>query len=201
MVVRTTATGAERHDHHQTRPPRAAVTPNPPAPAPTAANITHHRGRGERRAQGMRTVVAIVLPRATCIDLDTQTPPQHGQYRGENISQGQAEVSRDTAAVTSRGFGSPGRGLLEASKSESDRHQQEDGVPWWQRRPPAPQGVQGEGRTARQLSTRPPAPAPARNARTACQRHGAQKTRQPARLHDVPRGWGWCHSHHRLRTV
>ena len=77
----------------------------------------------------MRTVVAIALPRAARIVLDLQTPPQHGQPKGKDISQGQAMVSRDTAHVTPRGLSSPLRALSAASKSESDRHQQEDGVP------------------------------------------------------------------------
>jgi hypothetical protein len=77
----------------------------------------------------MRTVVAIALPRAARTVLDTHTRPQHGQSKGENISQGQAMVSKDTAHVTPRGLSSPPRGLCEASKSESDRHRQEDGVP------------------------------------------------------------------------
>ena len=83
-------------------------------------------GEGE---EGKRTVVAIVLPIASPFDLDLHTAPQHGQLRGENISQGQAMVSRDTAHVMPRGLSSPPRSLCEASKSESDQHQQEHGVP------------------------------------------------------------------------
>jgi hypothetical protein len=77
----------------------------------------------------MRTVVAIALPRAARTVLDTHTRPQHGQSKGENISHEQAMVSRDTAHVTPRGLSSPPRALSAASKSESDRHRQEDGVP------------------------------------------------------------------------
>jgi hypothetical protein len=77
----------------------------------------------------MRTVVAIALPRAARIVLDTHTRPQHGQSKGENSSHEQAMVSRDTAHVTPRGLSSPPRALSAASKSESDRHRQEDGVP------------------------------------------------------------------------
>ena len=77
----------------------------------------------------MRTVVAIAHPRAARTVLDTHTRPQHGQSEGENISQGQAMVSKDTAHVTPRGLSSPPCSLCEASKSESDRHRQEDGVP------------------------------------------------------------------------
>eukprot|EP01047_Picozoa_sp_COSAG01_P000869 COSAG01_NODE_17_length_39991_cov_30.596160_28_plen_78_part_00 len=77
----------------------------------------------------MRTVVAIALPRAARTVLDLQTPPQHGQPKGKDISQGQAMVSKDTAHVTPRGLSSPPRSLCEASKSESDQHQQEHGVP------------------------------------------------------------------------
>ena len=76
----------------------------------------------------MRTVVAIAHPRAARTVLDTHTRPQHGQSEGENISQGQAKVSKDTAHVTPRGLSSPPCSLCEASKSESDRHRQEDGV-------------------------------------------------------------------------
>ena len=77
----------------------------------------------------MRTVVAIALPRAARTVLDTHTRPQHGQSKGENISHEQAMVSRDTAHITPRDFGSPAHSLPEASNNESDRHQQEDGVP------------------------------------------------------------------------
>ena len=75
------------------------------------------------------TVVAIALPRAAHIVLDTHTRPQHGQSKGENISHEQAMVSRDTAHVTPRRLSSSLRALSAASKSESDRHRQEDGVP------------------------------------------------------------------------
>ena len=77
----------------------------------------------------MPIVVAIAPPRAARIVLDTHTRPQHGQSKGENISQGQAMVSKDTTHVTPRGLSSPLRALSAASKSESDRHQQQDGVP------------------------------------------------------------------------
>ena len=79
--------------------------------------------------KGKRTIVAIALPIGSRFDLDLHTAPQHGQSKGKNISQGQAMVSTDTAHVTPRGLSSPPRGLCEASKSESDRHQQEHGVP------------------------------------------------------------------------
>ena len=129
MVVRTTATGPGRHQHQLPRPHRAAASEN--STCTSTHSSKHHAlprwgGEGE---EGKRTVVAAVPPRASHFDLDLHTALQHGQFRGGNISHEQAMVSRDTARVTPRGLSSPLRALSAASKSESDRHQQEDGVP------------------------------------------------------------------------
>ena len=129
MVVRTTATGPECHQHQLPRSRRAAASEK--STCISTHNSKHHAlprwgGEGEK---GKRTIVAIALPIGSRFDLDLHTAPQHGQSKGKNISQGQAMVSTDTAHVTPRGLSSPPRSLCEASKSESDQHQQEDGVP------------------------------------------------------------------------
>ena len=67
----------------------------------------------------MRTVVAIALPRAAHIVLDTHTRPQHGQSKGENISHEPAMVSRDTAHVTPRGLSSSLRALSCAARGKA----------------------------------------------------------------------------------
>ena len=118
------------------------MSPTPAAPPPQSCreqkftctsthNSKHHAlpRRGGEGEEGKCTVVAAVPPRASHFDLDLHTALQHGQFRGGNISHEQAMVSRDTARVTPRGLSSPLRALSAASKSESDRHQQEDGVP------------------------------------------------------------------------
>ena len=129
MVVRTTATGPGCHQHQLPRSRRAAASEN--STCTSTHNSKHHAlpRRGGEGEKGKRTIVAIALPIGSRFDLDLHTAPQHGQSKGKNISQGQAMVSTDTAHVTPRGLSSPLRALSAASKSESDRHQQEDGVP------------------------------------------------------------------------
>eukprot|EP01047_Picozoa_sp_COSAG01_P035446 COSAG01_NODE_2720_length_7187_cov_3.163516_6_plen_87_part_01 len=74
------------------------TSPTPVAPPPqscceqkftcTSTHSSKHHAlsrRGGEGEEGKRTVVAIALPRAARIVLDTHTRPQHGQSKGENI--------------------------------------------------------------------------------------------------------------------